>query len=57
MVVGSLKEETKILKMDEADVLLAADENIKNFLSLDKKHQRIKKRNMMVTIIRSCQTG
>ena len=42
MVVGSLKEETKIFKIDEADILTSADENIKKFLSFDKKQQRIK---------------
>ena len=37
-----MKEETKIFKIDEADVLLAADEKIKKYFSFDKHQQRIK---------------
>ena len=41
-IVGSLKESTKIGKIDEADLLLVCDGKLKQYFSFDKKQQRLK---------------
>ena len=41
IVVGSLKEGTKVGGIDEADITLALSETFQNYLTFDKKNQRI----------------
>ena len=42
MIVGSMKENSRVGEVDEADITLLLDEKYKNFFIFDQENQKIK---------------